>query len=476
MKLKFLRIVIFICLTLTITYYFRGANNLKAEINKPNIIVILADDLGWNDVGFHGSEIKTTNLDKLAVSGVRLERFYVKAMCTPTRAAFLTGRHPFRYGMSAINVTPWSETGLPLEEKTIAETLKEAGYYTAILGKWHLGHYQESYLPTSRGFDYHYGHYLAGIDYFTHKSGDGLDWHRNNNPVYIEGYSTDLIAQDAVQLINNHDYHKNPLFLYIAFNAPHIPLQAKAEDLEDYLTIEDEQRRLFAAQVQSMDEAIGSIIQSLQAKQVWNNTLLVFTSDNGGEIVANDIRFTGRGDNRPLRGGKRNLYEGGVRVPTIISYPGHLSSGKTVEQMFSIVDLYPTFAKLAGLKINQEQQIDGVDILESIAEKNTNRDELLIQYRDTSAAIIKGDYKLIKNGFDPFPIPYYDSWELFNIKDDPLETHNLVHSEPDKVAAIEKILEQYEGKVKPAIAQSKPADFVVPKIWSPEYLQNNQRY
>ena len=337
-------------------------NTVSATTKKPNIIVILADDLGWNDVGFHGSEIKTPNLDKLANSSVRLERFYVKAMCTPTRAALMTGRHPFRYGMSDNVIWGWEKAGLPLDEKTIAQTLKDAGYYTAIVGKWHLGHYKQSYLPTQRGFDYHYGHYCGGVDYFTHEHRPGaLDWHRNENVVKEEGYTTDLIGQEAVKLINNHDYDKSPLFLYVSFNAPHSPLQAKQEDINNYKEIQDEGRRVFAAQVQSMDEAIGNIVRTLKEKEIQNNTLLFFTSDNGGSTY----KPWTRGDNRPLRGQKGTLYEGGLRVPTFISYPAKIKGGEVSDQIFSIVDLYPTFAKLAG--IPSSNKLDGIDLLESLA-------------------------------------------------------------------------------------------------------------
>jgi arylsulfatase A-like enzyme len=455
---------------------FLEINSTQAALNKPNIVLIVADDLGWNDVGFHGSEIKTPNLDNLAKSSVRLERFYVKSSCTPTRAAIMTGRHPFRYGMSSNVIWPWEKLGLPLEEKTIAQTLKEAGYYTALVGKWHLGHYEEKYLPTHRGFDYHYGHYCGGIDYFTHElfwgtKGIGLDWHRNEIPVKESGYSTDLIGQEAAKLIRDRNDRESPLFLYIAFNAPHDPLQAKQEDIKNYSNIQDEGRRIFAAQVQSMDAAIGDIIRALKEKKVWENTLLLFTSDNGGSTYEN---YT-RGDNRPLRGQKGTLYEGGVRVPTLISYPAKLEGNRESKQSFSIVDLYPTFAKLAGANLVSQKLLDGVDILNAIATGSTQRDELLIQYKNNStAAIIKGDYKLVSNGMDPFVVPYYGTVELFNLKNDSLETHNLAYSEPEKVREIQKILERYGKDAKPSILKNSiqmPEDFVFPKIWSPKYLQ-----
>jgi arylsulfatase A-like enzyme len=467
-------IIIFLGVAITVTFNnIFVVNGVRAETQNPNIILIVADDLGWNDVGFHGSEIKTPHLDSLAKSAIRLDRFYVKSFCTPTRAALMTGRHPFRYGMSSNIVWPWEKKGLPLEEKTIAQTLKEAGYYTAIVGKWHLGHYQEAYLPTQRGFDYHYGHYCGAVDYFTHKQQGGLDWHRNEKPVEEKGYTTDLISQEAVKLIRSHNYSESPLFLYVSFNAPHTPLQAKEEDIKNYPKIQDEGRRIYAAQVQSMDEAIENIVETLKDKQVWDNTLLFFTSDNGGSTYQPSTR----GDNRPLRGQKGTLYEGGVRVPTLISYPAKLEGGQVIDKVFSVVDLYPTLAKLGGVKIDSQKQLDGIDILESIATGSTKRDEVLIQYKNSStAAIIKGDYKLVKNGMIPLAVPYYGTIELFNLKNDPLETHNLFYSEPEKVREIQKILERYGKDAKPSILNSSnkiPKNFVIPKIWSPEYLQAN---
>lgn len=388
---------------------FFVSDSVRAAAQKPNIIIIMADDLGWNDVGYHNSEIKTPNLDKLAESSTRLDRFYVTSSCTPTRAALMTGRHPSRYGMSSSVIWPWDKVGLPLEEKTIAQTLKEAGYYTAIVGKWHLGHYKEEYLPTRRGFDYHYGHYCGSIDYFTHQLDagiqGGLDWHRNEQPVEEEGYATDLLAQEAVKLIRDRDYNKSPLFLYVSFNAPHAPLQAKEKDIKNYANIQDEGRRIFAAQVQSMDEAVGRIVAALKEKQVWDNTLLFFTSDNGG---GSDQPWT-RGNNRPLKGQKGTLYDGGVRVPTIISYPAQLKGSQVIEQVFSVVDLYPTLAKLAGVKISSQNQLDGVDILQSIATGSTRRDEVLIQYQALAsppwfkAALVKENYKLVLNSTSPLP-------------------------------------------------------------------------
>src|SRR6266567_3746720 len=189
---------------------------------RPNIVFLLADDLGWSDVGFHGSEIKTPNIDKLAAAGARLEAFYVQPVCSPTRAALMTGRYPMRHGLQVGVVRPWAQYGLPLEERTLPQALQEAGYFTAICGKWHLGHFQRAYLPTNRGFSHQYGHYNGALDYFTHLRDGGFDWHRDDRACRDEGYSTHLLAREALRLVREHD-GKKPLFLYVPFNAPHAP-------------------------------------------------------------------------------------------------------------------------------------------------------------------------------------------------------------------------------------------------------------
>ena len=485
---RFSKLILFI-LAATLVIYLSEIVTLKgvfpdkfaeatSTTKKPNIVIIMADDLGWNDVGFHGSEIKTQNLDKLAESSLILDRFYVNPICTATRAALMTGRHPSRYGMSQGVIWEWTKTGLPRQEKTIAQTLKENGYFTAIVGKWHLGHYKKEYLPTQRGFDYHYGFYGGTIDYFTHKYRDALDWHRNEVPLKEEGYSTDLIGKEAIKLINNNDYDSSPLFLFVSFNAPHSPLQAKEEDIEDYQEIEDEGRRTYAAQVQSMDKAIGKIIAALKAKQIWENTLLIFTSDNGG---ATNRKFS-RGDNRPLKGEKGTLYEGGVRVPAMISYPAQLPAGSKNDTVFSIVDLYPTFSKLAGANDTPQNKLDGINILDTLKQSSSQRDELLIHYKNSeTAALIKGDWKLVKNGMGNIPgVPYHGMVELFNIKDDPRETHNLVYAEVTKVNEMEKILQEYGRDAKnPITPHFKPTQaykakqkFTYPKVFSPDHFQS----
>jgi len=206
---------------------------LGADAPRPNIVFLLADDLGWADVGFHGGEISTPQLDKLARAGARLEQFYVQPVCSPTRAALMTGRYPMRYGLQVGVVRPWAQYGLPLEERTLPQALKEAGYTTAICGKWHLGHFRREYLPTQRGFVHQYGHYNGALDYFTHIRDGGFDWHRNDQACHDEGYATHLLAREAVRIIREQPAGK-PLFLYVPFNAVHSPHQVPENYLNPY--------------------------------------------------------------------------------------------------------------------------------------------------------------------------------------------------------------------------------------------------
>src|SRR5215831_2320043 len=205
---------------------------------RPHIVYIVADDLGWKDVGFHGSDIKTPNIDSLAQAGARLEQFYVQPMCTPTRAALMTGRYPFRYGLQSFVIPASGTYGLPTDEWLLPQALGDAGYETAIVGKWHLGHADRKFWPKQRGFDYQYGPLIGEIDYFTHQANGVVDWYRNDTVVQEEGYSTTLLGNDAVKLIDAHDAAK-PLFLYLAFNAAHTPYQATPEYLDRYKSIED---------------------------------------------------------------------------------------------------------------------------------------------------------------------------------------------------------------------------------------------
>src|SRR5262245_42057809 len=365
--------------------------NQVLAASRPNIIYLLIDDLGFTDVGFHGSEIKTPHIDKLAAGGARLEAFYVQPVCSPTRAALMTGRYPMRHGLQVGVVRPWAQYGLPLEERTLPQALQEAGYFTAICGKWHLGHFQREYLPTKRGFSHQYGHYNGALDYFTHERDGGFDWHRNDQVCRDEGYTTKLLGDEAVSLIEHHDAAR-PLFLYVPFNAPHSPLQAPQEYLDRYQSIQNQQRRTYAAMVNCVDDQIGRIVEALENRGLRENTLIAFSSDNGGPI---NLGAT----NGPLRAGKATLYEGGVRVSAFANWPGKISAGSVVTEPLHMVDWYPTLLNLAGASLQQKLPLDGLDAWPTItAGKPTPHKEILHNTTPGNGAIRVGDWKLVLNG------------------------------------------------------------------------------
>ena len=368
-----------------------AAPAIETVAPRPNIVFILSDDHGWADVGWHSPEIKTPHLDRLAAAGAKLEQFYVQPVCSPTRAAFLTGRYPMRHGLQVGVVRPWSQFGLPLEERTLPQMLKAAGYTTAITGKWHLGHFDPAYLPTRRGFDHQYGHYNGNIDYYTHERDGGFDWHRDDRVNRDEGYSTHLIAREAVRLIQAKPADQ-PLFLYVPFNAVHAPHQVPEQYLKPYAAL-PEPRRTYAGMVAAEDEAVGQIVAALEAKGLRQNTLIVWSSDNGGPSPG---RVTSNG---ALRAGKGTLYEGGVRVCAFATWDGHIKPGSTVDAPLHMVDWYPTLARLAGASIAQKLPLDGRDAWSTITEGAPSpHDAILLNTTPTSGAIRMGDWKLVLNG------------------------------------------------------------------------------
>ena len=431
--------------------------------SQPNIVFLLADDLGFKDVGYRGGNIKTPNIDKLASAGTRLEQFYVQPVCSPTRSSLLTGRYPMRYGLQVGVVRPWARHGLPLEERTLAQALKEAGYTTAICGKWHLGHLNSKYLPTSRGFDHQYGHYNGALDYFTHIRDKGLDWHRNDEPLREEGYTTNLIADESVRLIKQHDTSR-PLFLYVPFNAPHSPFQAPQSYIDMYKHFKDKRRRIYAAMVTCMDDAIGRIVSALDKRGLTRNTLIIFCSDNGG--------VSGVADNGRLRGQKAQLYEGGIRVPAIAVWPGVLKAGAIVNEPLHIVDMYPTLLKLAGARLEQALPIDGKDAWPTIAQgKPSPHKEILLNVTPYNGALRRGDWKLVHNGNLGANYtnakPSEDTFELFNLAEDPYERNDLSNKHSQKLKELKRRLKSYAGEAAKAnIPPNRmPKDFKIPKAW-----------
>ena len=304
-------------------------------------------------------------IDRLAETGVRLEQFYAQPMCTPTRAALLTGRYPMRYGLQTLVILPDQTYGLPTTERLLPQALKDNGYSTAIVGKWHLGHAKREYWPRQRGFDYHYGPLIGEIDYFTHEMHGQRDWYRNNQPLKEKGYVTTLLGQDAVRLIGKHDTQK-PLFMYLAFTAPHTPYQAPQDYLDKYKSVADPQRRAYSAMITAMDDQIGNVVQALEKRGMRDNTIIVFHSDNGGTrsaLFAGQIETKGAlpADNGPFRDGKGSLYEGGTRVAALVNWPARIKPG-IVDQPMHVVDWFPTLTTLAGARPDGGLPLDGLDM------------------------------------------------------------------------------------------------------------------
>jgi len=426
----------------------------------PHILLFLSDDQGWKDVGYHGSEIQTASLDRLAASGVQLNQFYTQQVCSPTRASLMTGRYPIRYGLQIMVVRPWANYGLPLTERTLPQALKEAGYRTAICGKWHLGHHEKAYLPTQRGFDLQYGHYNGALGYFTHIRDGGLDWHRNDQVLREEGYTTNLVAQEAVRIVESHDPNQ-PLFLYVPFNAPHTPLQVPQEYIDKYQHITDKDRRIYAAMVHCMDDAIGKIVAAFDKRGMRDNTLILFSSDNGGADYKG-----GGAENGPLRGHKGTFFEGGVRVPALMVWPGRIKPGTIVNEPMHIVDWYPTLLKVAGARLDQPLPLDGCDLWPTILDgKPSPHEEILHNIEPRWSAIRVGDWKLVQRRKKPEAKPKI---ALFNIAKDPYEKTDLSEQKPEKVEALLARIDHYAKQAVPAkgdYAVKAPPDFKTPKVW-----------
>jgi arylsulfatase A-like enzyme len=415
---------------------------------RPNIVMILADDLGWADVGFHGSDIATPALDALAAEGVRFEQFYAQPMCTPTRAALMTGRYPFRYGLQTAVIPSGGLYGLALDERTLPEALDAAGYETALVGKWHLGHADPAYFPTARGFETAYGPLIGEIDHFEHTSHGVKDWYRDGVALEEEGYDTDLFAAEAVRFIAEAE---EPFFLYLAFTAPHSPYQAPEDALAAYDGIADPQRRAYAAQVSRMDAAIAEVVAALEARGIRDETAIFFASDNGGTrsaAFAGEAAVAGElpPDNGPYREGKGTLYEGGVRVVALANWPGVIAPG-VVEDPVHVVDLHPTILRLAGAEpAPGAKPLDGRDAWPAIAEGAPGpRDEVVVNVEPFRAAIRQGDMKLV---WVPVLPPRV---ELYDVAADPSETTNLAEARPETVAALQDRLQGLAAEAAPPL-------------------------
>ncbi len=429
--------------------------------SPPNIVLIVADDLGWRDVGYNHSEISTPIIDRLAGEGLTLNRFYAWPSCSPTRAALMTGKSPMRLGI----LNPLSKnnpTGLPLSELTLADRLRASGYQTALVGKWHLGPRNLAYHPNNRGFDHFYGHLTGGVGYYDKVHGGGYDWQRNGKTVRDNHYATDLLADEAIRVIEDRDPER-PFFLFAAFGAPHLPNEAPGAAIDQYDAISDQRRRLHAAMVSELDAAIGRIHAALVSQGLDQNTLIWFLSDNGGLFPSNPVRHLpdfllsraaanqfsvemtpeflrfiatnlrdGGSDNRPFAGGKQSVAEGGVRVPSFVRWPGQVDA-RPYNYMATVQDVGPTLLTIAGQTID-EATIDGRNLWTALNTNTPGRaKDYVIATRVTSNsnALYRYPYKLIEDE---------SGRRLYNLENDPLETEDLAPREAAMVEDLSKAL------------------------------------
>jgi len=411
---------------------------------KPNIVLLFADDAGYADFGFHGSkEMITPNLDKLATQGVKFTQAYVThPTCGPSRAGLITGKSQYRFGyeennvpsfMSAVSAVDGDEMGLPTEEITMGDYMKQQGYATAFYGKWHLGG-ADRFHPTKRGFDEFYGFRGGARDYFPYKDNpqEALNKMERGFGDFQEhdGYLTDVLAEESLTFIEKNAKSKTPFLAFLSFNAVHTPMDAKPEDLEKFPNLEGK-RKIVAAMTLALDRATGTIMDKLKELGIEENTIVIFTNDNGGPSDKN------ASSNLPLSGIKSTHLEGGVRVPFIMKYPRKVKANTTYNFPISTFDLLPTFFAAAGGDTKNLKELDGVDLLPYINGTKTERPhETLFWKRDARAAIRKGDWKLVR--FPDRPA------ELFYITDDERELKNLASKEPERYKEMYKELFAWE--------------------------------
>ena len=424
-----------------------------AAAAPPNIIVILADDLGWDDVSYHGSAVQTPTLDRLAREGVTLHQHYVSPTCSPSRVALLTGRNPARFNVFA-----------PLEDTTTVRpvdarlpfALQARGYSTHLSGKWHIGATPE-HRPLHYGFTTTYGGLRGQIDPYTHryKFGDHRTWHRNDQFVEEEGHVTRLIADEAIRVIESSK--SRPFFLYIAHHAPHFPLHEPPVWIEPYVKIfEDVWRRHHAASVSHMDAEIGRVIEALDRTGQRANTLIVFSSDNGGQRnwPATPAEYNGRypphtmlGMNTPLRGWKTEVYEGGIRVPAFVTWPARLAGGRRLDSPISIMDWAPTLIGIAGGTVDPAWRLEGRDLMPLLTGTTSTPEQRRFYWNHAGSqwAVRDGDWKLVAQASGAV--------ELFDLATDPYEKTDLKDRQPDRVRRLRDLLAAERARDGEAVAR-----------------------
>jgi arylsulfatase A-like enzyme len=413
----------------------------QAPPRKPNIVILLADDLGYADVGFHGcKDIPTPHLDALAKGGVRCTNGYVSGpYCSPTRAGLLTGRYQQRFGhefnpaRGKGNIGK-DDIGLPVKEVTLADRLKSAGYATGLVGKWHLGD-AEKFHPQKRGFQEFFG-FLGGAHAYLAEGGQPLVMLRGTEKVEVKDYLTDAFSREAVAFIDRHQ--KEPFFLYLAFNAVHTPMHASDRYLQRFPGIENKTRRTYAAMLSAMDDAVGAVMDKLRSAGLEENTLVFFFSDNGGPTMPGTT--INGSSNAPLRGSKRQTLEGGIRVPFVVSWKGKLPTGKVYEQPVIQLDVHSTALAAAGIAVSPDAQLDGVNLLPYLEGKDSKPPHHTLYWRfGQQMAIRRGDWKLVR---------YDDTGtKLYNLASDIGESKDLAAEQPEKVKELETAWKKWDAEL-----------------------------
>jgi arylsulfatase A-like enzyme len=429
----------------------------SASPGKPNVVVILFDDLGVTDLGYLGaSDLLTPNIDRLAAEGTVCLNWYSNApVCAPARSALMTGRYPIRAGVG--------NNGLPLRatEITLAALLKEAGYGTALTGKWHLGSTPDT-VPNAHGFDYFYGFHEGCTDYYSHRFYWGEprranfhDLWRNRGEIFEDGqYLTERIGQEACAYIESRN--GKPFFLYAAFNAVHYPMHAPAKYLERFPALEPE-RRMYAAMLAAADDAIGQIAATLEGTGQRENTILFLLGDNGATTERRaglSQQYATAGHNAPFRGYKFSTFDGGMHVPALVNWPGHVPAGRKLTEIVMTADILPTVCGLAGVKVPADRTIDGRDIWPVLTEGRPSPHEYLCWSEGPQLAIRRGKWKLVLNGVTHAgapggdkPLTGDDAVFLSDLETDPGETHNLRHEHPEIADQLQTLVNQWRRSV-----------------------------
>ena len=445
------------------------------EEDKPNVIVLLVDDLGWGDIGYNNPEwVYTPNLDALAASGIIFSQHYSMPQCTPTRVAVFTGRYPGRFGNTGLMAT--NENPFPIGTPTLASMFRESGYETYLCGKWHMGSTFD-HGPVHFGFDRSYGSLTGAVGMYDHRYREGdyeFTWHRNMDA--IEGtengiHATDLVANDAVSFIKED--REAPFFLYLAFHAPHTPLDERGEFIERPTQLDpdnphrwlneddipwfndpegkiqaesDPEKRLLLAVVNHLDHAIGEVVQALEESGQRENTLILFSSDNGpqvnwgGNAYPDDLHVTDFNQPIPMRGSKLDVYEGGIHVPGFASWPGFLDENRVVDDVVHVIDWFPTLARIIGYEGANEFRLDGTDLGPVLFEEKSLKDRPLYwiwHSRTNRWALRKGDWKIVKYGVEEPTEP--EHWKLYNLDEDPMEENDLSQENPGKKEELHKL-------------------------------------